>query len=131
MRYSNYIGIAAGLLMILAATFTWIYIPSINATVTGFGSETVTKFGKPVLMNEIMLAITTILFLVPKLWAKRMNPFVGAINFAWALRNLLLLSTCRNGECPQTTVWLYVYFAASLVVLIMTLLPDLKVIDKK
>jgi hypothetical protein len=117
--------------MILAATFTWIYIPSINATVTGFGSETVTKFGKPVLMNEIMLAITSILFLVPKLWAKRMNPFVGAINFAWALRNLLLLSTCRNGECPQTTIWLYVYFAASLVVLIMTLLPDLKVIDKK
>ncbi len=131
MRYSNYIGIAAGLLMIFAATFTWIHIPSINATVSGFGSETVSKFGKPVLMNVIMLVLAIAFFLIPKLWAKRANPFVGAINFAWALRNLFLLSTCRNGECPQTTVWLYVYFAASLVVLVMTVLPDMKVIEKK
>ena len=131
MRYSNYIGIAAGVLMIFAATFTWIYIPSINATYSGFGSETFNKFGKPAMMNVILLVIAFVLFLVPKLWAKRANTFVGAINFAWALRNLLLLSTCRNGECPQTTVWLYVYFAASIVVLVMAVLPDMKVIEKK
>ena len=131
MRYSNYIGIAAGILMIVAATFTWIYIPSINATYTGFGSETFNKFGKPAMMNVFLLVLATIFFLVPKLWAKRANPFVGAINFAWALRNLLLLSTCRNGECPQTTIWLYVYFAASIIVLVMTVLPDMKMVEKK
>jgi hypothetical protein len=131
MRYSNYIGIAAGLLMIFAAMFTWIYIPSINATYTGFGSETFNKYGKPAMMNVILLVLATIFFLVPKLWAKRANPFVGAINFAWALRNLLLLSTCQNGECPETKIWLYVYFAASIVVLVMTVLPDMKVVEKK
>jgi hypothetical protein len=131
MRYSNYIGILAGLLMLLAARFTWIYIPSINATVTGFGSETVSKFGMPALMNMVMLGMAFVFFSIPKLWAKRINPFAGAINFAWALRNLLLLSTCRNGECPQPTVWLYVYFAASIIVLVMTLLPDLKLLEKK
>ncbi|RXK62216.1 hypothetical protein ESA94_04180 [Lacibacter luteus] len=131
MRYSNYIGIVAGLLMIFAATFNWIYIPSKSAYVTGFGSDVVTIFGKPVLMNIIMLVLTTAFFLIPKLWAKRANPFVGAINFAWALRNLFLLSTCRNGECPQTTAWLYIYFGASLVVLVMTVLPDMKVVEKK
>ena len=131
MRYSNYIGIAAGVLMIISATFTWIYIASINATYSGFGSETFNKFGKPAMMNVILLVIAFVLFLVPKLWAKRANTFVGAINFAWALRNLLLLSTCRNGECPQTTMWLYVYFAASIVVLVMAVLPDMKVIEKK
>jgi len=130
MRYSNYIGIFAGLLMIVAAVFPWIYITSIDAVVTGFGSEKVTRFGMPVLMNLFMIGLTTIFFLVPKLWAKRANPFAAAINFAWALRNLLLLSTCRNGECPQTTIWLYVYFAASLILLVMSVLPDMKVIDK-
>jgi hypothetical protein len=131
MRYSNYIGILAGLLMLLAARFTWIYIPTINATVNGFGSETVTKFGMPVMMNMVMLGLAFLCFLVPRLWAKRINPFVCAINFAWALRNLLLLSTCRNGECPEPTVWLYVYFVGSIIVLVMALLPDLKVVEKK
>jgi len=131
MRYSNYIGILAGIVMVIAAAFPWIYIQSINATVSGFGSETVTRFGKPVLMNIILLLINAVFFLIPKLWAKRINPFVGAVNFAWALRNLLLLSTCRNGECPDRQIWLYIYFAASIVLLIMTLLPELKVNDDK
>ncbi len=131
MRYSNYIGILAGIVMVVAATFPWIYIPSLQATVSGFGSDTITKFGKPVLMNIIFLVINIAFFLIPKLWTKRMNPFVGAINFAWALRNLLLLSTCRNGECPERQIWLYIYFAASIVLLVMTLLPELKVNDGK
>lgn len=131
MRYSNFIGIGAGLLMVIAATFSWIYIPSRAAYVTGFGSDIVTIFGKPVLMNIIMLSIAAILFLIPKLWAKRINPYIGAINFAWALRNLFLLSTCRNGECPEPTIWLYVYFVGSIIVLVMTLLPDLKVVERK
>ncbi len=126
MKYSNYIGILAGLLMIVAAVFPWIYIPSINATVTGFGSETVTKFGKPVMMNIYLLVINVVFFLVPKEWAKKMNPFAGAINFAWALRNVLLLSTCRNGECPQQQPWLYVYLVAAFVLLVMTVLPQTK-----
>ncbi len=127
MRYSNYIGILAGLLMIAAATFPWIYIPSIHATVTGFGSETVKQFGIPVLMNLIMLLMNVVFFLIPRLWAKRINPFMGAIGFAWAFRNLLLLSTCRNGECPEKQIWLYVYFVAAFVVLLMTVLPEMKV----
>lgn len=126
MRYSNYIGIIAALLLVFAATFPWIYIPSVQATVSGFGSETVMKFGKPVLMNLIMLVLNVLFFLIPKLWAKRFNPFIASIGFAWALRNLLLLSTCRNGECPERTIWLYVYFFAACVVLIMTLLPEIK-----
>ena len=130
MRYSNYVGILAGIIMVIAAIFPWIYIHSINAAVSGFGSETVTRFGKPILMNIIFLVINIVFFLIPKLWAKRMNPFVGAMNFAWALRNLLLLSTCRNGECPDKQIWLYVYFAASIVLLVMTLLPEMKMKTK-
>ncbi len=127
MRYSNYIGILAGLLMLVAATFPWIHIVSINATVSGFGSATVTKFGMPVLMNIIMLVLNVFFFLIPRLWAKRINPFIASIGFAWSLRNLLLLSTCRNGECPERFIWLYIYFVAALIVLIMTLVPEIKI----
>lgn len=125
MRYSNYYGILAGLIMIAAAAFPWIYIPSVNATVSGFGSETITKFGQPVLMNIYLFVLNVLFFLIPKLWAKRLNPFVGAIGFAWALRNVVLLGMCR-GECPERMTNLWIYFIASFVLLIMTLLPDLK-----
>lgn len=125
MRYSNYYGILAGLIMIAAAAFPWIYIPSIDATVSGFGSATITKFGRPVLMNVFLFGLNVLFFLIPKLWAKRLNPFVGAIGFAWALRNVVLLGMCR-GECPERLTNLWIYFIASFVLLIMTLLPELK-----
>lgn len=127
MKYSNYIGILAGIIMLAVAFMPWVYIPSVQATVTGFGSETHKLFGKPALMNVYLMVPLTIFFLAPVMWMKRINPFLGAINFAWALRNLFLLSTCRNGECPDRIFWLYLYVAAAFVVLVMTLLPNMKV----
>lgn len=131
MKYSNYIGILAGAIMLAVAFMPWVYIPSVQATITGFGSETHKLFGKPALMNAYIMIPVAIFFLLPVTWAKRVNPFLGAINFAWALRNVFLLSTCRNGECPERTVWLYVYAAAALVVLVMTVLPDMKLKSSK
>jgi hypothetical protein len=126
MRYSNLIGIVAALLIVVISYLPWVTIDSIPLTVTGMGASVKTVFGKPALMNFWMLGLCVVFFLIPKIWAKRINPFVAAINFAWALRNLLLLSTCRNGECPSKHPWLYVYFALSLLVLIMAILPDVK-----
>lgn len=117
--------------MLAVAFMPWVYIPSVQATITGFGSETHKLFGKPALMNVYLMVPLTIFFLAPVMWMKRINPFLGAINFAWALRNLFLLSTCRNGECPDRIFWLYLYVAAAFVVLVMTLLPNLKVKTSK
>lgn len=127
MKYSNYIGILAGAIMLAVAFMPWIYIPSIQTEVTGFGAATKTVFGKPALMNSYLMVPITLCFLLPMIWAKRINPFLGAINFAWALRNLFLLSTCRNGECPDRFFWLYIYVVAAFIVLVMTVLPDMKV----
>ncbi len=126
MKYSNYIGIFAGALMLASAFMPWVYIASIDTSVTGFGAVK-TIFGKPALMNAILMTVHVILFLLPFMWAKRINPFIGAITVAWAIRNFLLLSTCRNGECPQKQIWLYIYLIAAVVVAVMTLLPDMKV----
>lgn len=117
--------------MLAVASMPWIYIPSVQATVTGFGSDTQTLFGKPALMNAYLMVPITLFFVLPFLWAKRINPFLGAINFAWALRNMFLLSTCRNGECPDRTWWLYVYVIAAFVLLVMTVLPDIKIKSSK
>ncbi|MFN4286051.1 MAG: hypothetical protein ACK4E8_08830 [Lacibacter sp.] len=124
MRYSNYIGILAGILLLLVALQPWIYIASIQTTVTGYGASVKTVFGKPALMHVYLMPISAFFFLMPKIWAKRLNPLLSAIHVAWALRNVLLLSTCRNGECPERFIWLYVYFSLALLLFIMSLLPD-------
>ena len=61
MRYSNFIGIAAGLVMLAAAYFPWIYIQSINLTVTGMGAEVKSVFGKPALMNHFLMILLVLL----------------------------------------------------------------------
>ena len=126
MKYSAHIGIFFCGILVLTAYFPWIYIESLKVDVTGVGAEIKTVFGKPALMNFYLLPIIILFFLIPKLWAKKLNPFVGAINFAWALRNFLLLSTCRNGECPIQKPFLFVYFVAAIIILLMTVLPSYK-----
>jgi hypothetical protein len=123
MKYSTHIGILFCGILVFTAFFPWIYIESLQVYVSGVGANIKTVFGKPALMNFYLTPVLIILFLIPNLWAKKINPFVGAINFAWALRNLLLLSTCRNGECPQQQIALYVYFISAIVILVMTVLP--------
>jgi hypothetical protein len=124
MKYSAHIGILFCGILILTAYHPWIYIESLKIEVSGVGAQIKTVFGKPALMNFYLTPLLVLLFIIPKLWAKKINPFVGAINFAWALRNFLLLSTCRNGECPEQKIALYIYFLAAIVILVMTVLPS-------
>lgn len=126
MRYSNYIGILAGILLLLVAYQPWVYIASIQTTVTGYGAAIKTVFGKPALMHVYLMPLSAFLFLLPSIWAKRLNPLLSAIHVAWAIRNLLLLSTCRNGECPERFIWLYVYFGLALLLLAMSLVPEVR-----
>jgi hypothetical protein len=123
MKYSAHIGILFCGILIFTAYYPWIYIDSLQAEVRGVGG-TIKVFGKPALMNFYLTPLLVLLFLIPKLWAKKMNSFIGAINFAWALRNILLLSTCRNGECPQQKTALYIYFLAAFVIMVMAVLPN-------
>ncbi len=121
MRYSKWIGIVAGMLIVVSGFLPWGTVPvSGNIELTGFGSEGFSKFGKPVLFNIYLLPVLYLFFLLPKIWAKKLNPLVAAIGLAWAIRNLLLFSTCRGGFCPETNYGLYIYFASCLLMLLMT-----------
>jgi hypothetical protein len=126
MKYSTHIGILFCLILVVTAFFPWIHIESLQIYVSGVGADIKTVFGKPALMNFYLIPLLVLFFLIPKIWAKKINPFIGAINFAWALRNLLLLSSCRNGECPVKQIFLYIYFISASIILIMTLLPNHK-----
>ncbi|WP_026769794.1 hypothetical protein [Asinibacterium sp. OR53] len=126
MKYSQQAGLIAAVLLIVVCFFPWTYIASRQITITGL-SAVGTNFGKPGLFNIVMSAIAAFLFLIPRLWAKRTNVFVCAINLAWSIRNYIILSTCLLGECPEKKVGLYLLVVLAIATQLMALFPKLEV----
>jgi hypothetical protein len=130
MKHSQLIGIIAVLALIGICFMPWVFIASKNIIVTGFEAPD-TSFGRPGYLNVILSTVCLIFFIIPKIWAKRTNVFIAAINLAWAFRNYLLLSSCLLGECPEKKAGLYLLLLVAGVIQVMALLPKLDVEETK
>ena len=126
MKYSQLFGIIAVISLAAVCYLPWSFIAEKNITVTGMSAPG-TKFGEPGLMHLVLGVPLIILFIIPKIWAKRINVFIAAINLAWSVRNYILLTTCFMGECPKIKVGLIVSMALSTFILVMTFFPKIKV----
>ena len=124
MKYSQTIGFIAVVLAIVVCFMPLVYIESKNLTITGFKADG-TRFGRPGMFIVYMGSIAAGLFLIPKIWAKRVNVFLTAMIFAWAVRNYLLLTTCAAGECPEKQVGLFLLLAFTAITMIMSFLPKI------
>jgi hypothetical protein len=125
MKYSKWIGVIGVLVLILACFQPWMFVASKNLTISGFHTEG-TNFGRPALVNVVLSAIAALLFLSSSVMGKRFNIFFCAFNMAWAFRNFLIMSICRSGECPEKKAGIYLLLAASLLMMIAALFPDIK-----
>ncbi len=123
-------GVAAVGIMIYACFIPWLLIPSREIVISGFHS-TGTNYGKPGIFHLLMSSFFLFFSLIPRIWAKRANLGIVAINFAWAVRNYFALSTCEAGECPVKKAGLYLMMLASLLMLVAALFPDMKLPEKK
>lgn len=130
MRWMKWAGIAGAGLLILSCFLTWVVIPSKNIVVTGVDASG-TYFGKPGYFNLVMTFFFLLFTLLPKIWAKRTNLLVSAMNMAWAARNYFIISACRAGECPEKHTGIYLMLIASLLMLVSSLFPDLKLPPEK
>lgn len=129
MKYSQTIGIVACLIVLICSYLPWSIVVSEHITISGFDTKG-TRFGRPGLFLDFFTVLSLLLFAIPAIWAKRTNIFIGAIVFTWSIRNYILVSTCLMGECPVKQPALYVLVGASLVVMIMTLLPTINTSKK-
>ena len=129
MKYTQTIGIIAALVVLICSFLPWSIVVSEQITISGFDTKG-TRFGKPGLFLNFFTIIVIVLFLIPAIWAKRTNIFIGAIVFTWSLRNYILVSTCLMGECPVKQPALYTLVIASGLVMVMTLLPKLNTLKK-
>jgi glycerol uptake facilitator-like aquaporin len=120
LKYAAYIGVAAALLLILFCFLPWAYYPDLQENFTGFYSRQ-NNYGKPGKTFIFLSVISIILFLIPKLWAKRLNQFICVLIFAYGLKTFILFSSSYNTYSPEVKPGLIGILLFSIVILISSL----------
>ena len=126
MKNSQWIGIAAAVIVIAASFMPWAYFPVLQKEFTGFFSEQ-NRYGKP---GKVLLGfgvVEIVFYLIPRIWAKRANIFVAAVGLAWGFKCFYLYSACYRGECPERRIGLFLVLGGTLLALVAALLPDVPV----
>jgi hypothetical protein len=121
LKYAPYIGIAAALLLIICCFLPLAYYPDLNENFTGFYSKQ-NHYGKPGIAFISLSLIAIVLFLIPKLGARRANQFVGVLIFAYALKTYIIFAACYYSVCPQIKSGLIGMLLFSAIILVCSLL---------
>jgi hypothetical protein len=130
MKYSQLLGLLACIGEIIACFMPWVFVVEQQLLISGINNA-VPNFGRPGMFNIVLSAVIGIFFIIPKIWAKRTNVIIAAINLAWSFRDYLVITTCRAGECPEKRAGIYLLLCLSVFILIMSFLPPIKVPARK
>ena len=130
MKYSQLLGFLACIGEIIACFMPWVFVAEQHLLISGM-NEAVPNFGRPGIFNIVLSTFISLLFILPKIWAKRTNVIIAAINLAWSLRNYLVITACRAGECPEKRAGIYLLLCLSIFILLMSFLPPIKVPPRK
>jgi hypothetical protein len=126
MKYSQWIGIVAALLLIAACFMPWAWFPDLGKNFTGFFSEK-NIYGRPGKVLIFFSIVEILLFAIPRVWAKRANIFVAALTIAFAIKSYILYTACYGGLCPDKRVGIFLMLGSAAIALVAALLPDLPV----
>ena len=126
----KWIGFAASIVLAISCFFPWVFIESKNIIVSGIDSNG-TSFGKPGYFHFLLIAFFLFFNFTPRVWAKRSNLLVTALNLAWAVRNYFIISGCFMGDCPVKKTAIYFLIPASVFMLLAALFPDIKLSQNK
>ncbi len=122
---TTWIGLLAAVLLIAGCFMNWIIVPAHDIVIRGVAAEG-TRYGRPGYFHFLTAFFFLLFLFTPRIWAKRLNLLVGALNLAWAIRNFIVLGRCEAGECPERQVGFYLVLVASAIMLVVALLPDYK-----
>ena len=129
MKYSQWIGVVATLLLLVACFLPWAWYPDLQKNFTGFFSEK-NIYGKPGRVFLVLGVFAVIFFLIPRVWAKRWNLFTGALILAFAIKSFILFSGCYSGICPDKKAGLWLMLGSALLILLMAVFPDQKLVNR-
>lgn len=130
MKYSQFIGVAAAIGLMLSAFLHWAWYPDLQEYFTGYYTHGNT-YGRPGRVFVVVGIVAIIFFVTPRIWAKRWNVFLCAILLAFAIKTLILFSGCYRGVCPVRQPGIWIMLAMAALMMLSSLLPDLKMNQKR
>lgn len=128
MKYYKIIGLLACALLIISCFLPWAYYADIEKSFTGFFSEQ-NMYGKPGKVFVFVAICSAIFIVTNRIWAKRVFILLGAVNIAYLIKTYILFTTCYAGMCPQKQYGLYLLMASSILLMIVSVFPDMKLSD--
>lgn len=123
MRFLIPLLVVAGL--VAACFMPWMTIETKNLTISGIDTSG-TTYGKPAYFHFFWIGLFLFFLLFNKVWSRRTAMVMAAFNFAWAIRNFLLIPVCQMGECPVRRIGLYLLLFSSLALLFAGLISPEK-----
>jgi hypothetical protein len=125
MRLIKWTSLIAAIVLVIACFMDWIIVESRGIVISGVDAGG-TAVGKPGYMHLVLTAFFLVFSLTPKIWAKRWNLAVVAVNLGWAIRNYFLITICRGGECPTKLPGMYLVMICSVLMLLGAMFTDIK-----
>ena len=126
MKYYKWIGWCASVLLIASCFIPWTYYADLDKNFTGFFSEQ-NIYGKPAILFIFFAFASALLIYLDKVWAKRTHIFVAALNIGYLIKTYILFTSCYNAYCPEKKFGLYLLVLSSVVLMIVSIFPDMKV----
>lgn len=128
-----FLGLFAAFMLLLSCFLPWTSYPYVNLTFNGFNVErfvTGNYYGKAGYPIVILTTITALLFLVQKLWAKRVAVFISALLFAYIIRTYIIFTSglVEGDVIKHVGIYLLVISSASL--FISSLFPYMPLQEK-
>jgi hypothetical protein len=124
-RFFNWLGIAACVVLIISCFLPWTFHADVNKDFTGFFSEQ-NKYGRPGKFIIIFTAVILAFMLLPKIWAKRTNLFLGAMLVAYAIKTYILYTSCYMAYCPEKKPGVFLMLFGAVAVFIGVVFPNMK-----
>lgn len=130
IKFLHWVGVAACITLMVSCFLPWVYYADINQTFTGFYSYQ-NQYGKPGKFLMLSGVLALLFMLLPKVWAKRANLFICALLLAYAVKTFILFGSCYNNYCPQKLFSIYLMVGCTVVMLIASVFPDMKLTEEK
>jgi len=128
-KYLTKVGLAACVLLVISCFLPWTYYADLDQNFTGFYSWQ-NNYGKPGYFLVLLTVLIFIFMLVPKIWAKRANLFLSALAVGYAIKTYILFTSCYNAYCPEKKIGIYLMFISTIMMLVCSAFPDLKLEEK-
>lgn len=129
MKNYKLIGWLACVLLIISCFMPWAYYADLNTNFTGFFSQH-NIYGKPGVFFVFIAVTSAILISLDKIWAKRTHIFLCAINIGYLIKTYILFTSCYNAYCPEKKSGLFLLILSCILLLIVSVFPDVKIADK-